>query len=619
MPTMKCITQFIRTGTLLSILSLIIPISAIAKSNQDNVLDFLPAILAASNGGGLCDPDDLTSSRANCTWPVTRNINLGGKTLRLPARARLEFNGGSIRNGTLIFNGGLIDGRLLSSSLELQGNAQLISTQFEFDTSKWAITEGRTSSANAQTNLQNLNKAIMLVHRLGAKIFILDKIDAYFDVGVFQVNAVIQALNSILIPSDFDFRMTNRTYLRVQPNNAPAYHLMSVLRGKNIRISGGHLLGDRWEHDYSAVLDINGRPRNTHDWGHVLKVTGGTNVLIEDIHLEAASGDAFGVNADTIRNTDGTPGTAIISSNVTIRNSVLTTSRRNNISITDCNGVLIENNQITDAALGDAIPGEYSSAGVAPRYGIDLEAYRERASSGELLEYEKIENVTIRGNTFTNNFFGDIDLFTASDIIIENNFLDGWIANVASHNVTIRNNTMRARLKNGEPFPNAILLKSKKTPQGTEFNYNYKIYGNTISGYRNAMILAGESYTVYDNTLTNFKNGMGIGGLVNSTLRDNQLSSTVINSIGYYSRGAETDNLTINDEMVSVTRHAIQFSKLKAPLASTGRQLRINGGSFISKTNKVNTISKSNNIQITGTTFNTDVEITESSNIFVTP
>lgn len=45
-----------------------------------------------------------------------------------------------------------------------------------------------------------------------------------------------------------------------------------------------------------------------------------------------------------------------------------------------------------------------------------------------LLEYERIENRVIRGNTFTENYTTDIVLFTCSFVTIEDNNFDGSIS-----------------------------------------------------------------------------------------------------------------------------------------------------------------------------------------------
>lgn len=540
-------------------------------------------------------------------------LDLEGQAVNLPANVTLKFDGGQIINGILNFAGGQIDGKLLNDSLKIHGDVMLIDETFFFSPEKWNIVEGKVTDEIALNNKNIINEVIKLVYDLGGKVFEMDKINAYFDVRVFLVNQEKQALNSILIPSNFEVKMSDNTHLRVQPNEAPAYHLMSIFKGENIKISGGNLYGDRWEHDYSPVNDIYGNNRDTHDWGHVLKVSGGKNVLIENVYMTDATGDAFGINASTIRNTDGSPGGAVISENVTIRNCILNESRRNNISLTDCNGVLIEDNEIKNTGLGEKSPNGYSSAGVAPKYGIDLEAWRVRTDTGELLEYERNENVIIRGNTFTNNKAGDILLFTCYNVIIENNYFDSMIGNKAAHDITIRNNEFKARIgDDGEPFEYAIIINRLSDPMGQEFNFNYKISGNKISGYRNGLVLSGEKFVVSNNIIENCKSGIGLGHLKNSQFYDNHLNSEVVNSFGYFTRGGVMNDVSVKNEYVEVTRRSIDFYNIEA---DESNPLVIDNCIFVSTENKNSNIDNSQNIIVKNSSLNTEIDIVNSLNI----
>jgi len=98
--------------------------------------------------------------------------------------------------------------------------------------------------------------------------------------------------------------------------------------------------------------------------------------------------------------------------------------------------VTIDNCSIIDTGQGEqAFDADgkriFSSSGTAPKYGIDLEANRFTNPDGSLNESNKIENVFIKNSNFTGNEAGDIDIFTASHVFIENNFFDKWVASFA--------------------------------------------------------------------------------------------------------------------------------------------------------------------------------------------
>jgi len=558
----------------------------------------------------------LSILESNSTLEIDCLLDLEGKAIDLPTGVTLVYKGGEITNGTLNFTEGNISGNLLNNSLAIEGNAKLIDPSFQFYPERWGIVEGETTDVKAKANRDNLRKAMTLVKFLGGDIFEIDKLDAYFDVQIYLANPKYQAQESILLPNDnFHLKMSDDTYLRVQPNGAPAYNLMTVYEGTNIKISGGNLIGDRWKHDYSPVNDTEGRERNSHGWGHILKIQGGKNVIVDGVNISNSTGDGFGVHGSDIRNADGSPGSSVISENVVIRNSSIENARRNGMSILDGNGIRVENCKVFNTGLGKENPeGVYSSDGTWPRYGISFEAYRERTSSGELREYNRIENVTLKGNRFENNYAGDIVLYTCSNIVIDNNFFDSKIANIAAHSVTISNNNFKARLdSNGEPYNYALNLQSNISEWDGEFTYNYSIYGNTIEGYGNGMILGGKDYKVYGNLFLNNKNSLGFENIDSGEFYDNEFYSDLPYSIAYFSRGAQLKNVKVRNEIIQVEYRPINFRSVEGLISS----LEFTGCEMISKTNKSNFIENSSNIKITNNYINSEFTVNNSSNIVI--
>ncbi len=552
----------------------------------------------------------------NQTVAINCALDLGGATVVLPSGVTIAYEGGEITNGTIYFSGdSIIDSELLNQTLNLDGTLPRLSDPlFTFNPEKWGIVEGKVADEIALNNKQILVNVISLIKKLKGNIFLINEIDAYFDVSSRVNNPKIKSENSIVIPSNFELRMTDNAFLRVQPTNAHAYSLIMVYKGENIKITGGNLIGDRWEHDYTPVVDLYGKTYYSHDWGHVTHVSGGKNILLEGIKISNGAGDGFVVHGSTIRAEDGSPGDAVISENVTVRNCIVDASRRNGLSILDGDGILVENCQIINTAQGENPPGvDYSSAGTWPRQGISFEAWRVREDDGTLKEYEKIENVTLRGNTFKGNAVGDIVFFTCSFVTVEENFFDSMVTNIASHDIVVRNNTFEARIENGEPFEHAMIFKSRLDPFGEEFNRNYQIYGNKINGYKNGITLAGNNYEVHDNDLTDFKTGIVLGNkLHGAEIYNNKLRTSLPTSFGYVSRGADIVNVNIRKEEVDVTRRPIDLYDL---IADSANNIIFDDCSFRSSDNKANNIDGCENITIQNSTINTDVNVVNSKNI----
>lgn len=555
---------------------------------------------------------------ANESFNISCQIDLNGGVVDLPNNVTLDFDGGEIINGTLNFHGGYISGNLLNHTLSIEGDTELIEDSFLFYPQRWDITQGETTDEKARINRDNLRRAMTLVKSLGVNSFEIDEMDAYFNVHIAISNPKMLAEESILIPENFTLKMSDKTHLRVQPNGSPGYTLMAIYKSSNIHIIGGNLYGDRWKHDYSPVNDIKGRPADSHDWGHVMSVSGGKNILIENITLSNSTGDCFGVHGANIRSADGVHGDINnMSENVTLRNATIKEARRNGMSLLDGEDILIENCNIMDTGQGDNPPGvEYSSAGTLPKYGVSFEAYRERTSTGELLEYNRIEHVVLRGNTFHGNAQGDVVLFTCSNVTLEGNHFDSRVANIASNTITIVDNTFQARKnEDNTPYNYAILLQSKTNEWDGELNYNYNIFNNTIKGYGNAMILAGKDYTISGNTLIDNKNNIGIGDLDGAEFSGNKISSNIEYATGYFTRGSIPKNVSIQNEEINISYRAINLRQVEA---TSSDPLIFKNCKFINNGGKNNFIENCNNITITNNIINTDFDIYSSNNIIIT-
>ncbi|MDN3667147.1 right-handed parallel beta-helix repeat-containing protein [Algibacter miyuki] len=581
--------------------------AAVVNTNEDNdtnsdVDSSLPCEFKLEN----VEPNSIVI--INCV------MDLGYETVTLPSNVSIIYEGGDIINGTLSFSeGSIISGELLNSTLTVAGVLpELKNNVFNFLPERWEIIEDKVEDDVALSNRKKFNDVMLLVQKLGGTKFEVDNLNAYFDVSSRVNNPKIKSESAILLPSNFELSMTDNTYLRVQPNNAHAYSLIMVFKGENIKVTGGNLIGDRYEHDYTPVVDLYGKEYDTHEWGHVTHVSGGVNVTLEGINILDGSGDGFVVHGSSIRATDGTPGNAVISKNVTLRNCTIDGARRNGLSILDGDGILVENCNIFNTAEGDSPSGvKYSSAGAWPMQGISFEAWRVREADGTLKEYEKIENVVLRGNTFKNNRAGDVVLFTGSFITIEDNYFDGGIGNIASHDIIIRNNTMESRIENGVSLEYGIKVLSRLDYFGNEFNYNYQIYGNKVTGYKNPMVLSGENFEVYDNVLKDFKSGITLGKrFYKASFYNNTLETDLSTSYGYVANGADVKDIFIKNETINVGRRSVDFYDL---IANSEKNLVFDNCNFNAFSKNKSNIDGCENITIQNSQFNVDFSIVDNS------
>lgn len=527
-----------------------------------------------------CEIDFLNLS-SNDVLNISCDFDLNGQTIVLSENTTLKYDGGSVYNGTFVFNGGLIDGKLLNFDLQINGSVKLIDTHFIFEKEKWNIVEGETSDAIALNNKEIINSTIVLVKSLRGNIFELNNIDAYFDVQADNYNDSTE--ESIILPSNFHFKMGNNTHLRVQPNAKSAYALLSAERQSNVTISGGNLWGDRYTHSYVSP----GTDGDTHEFGYMVYFRGVHNGTVDGVGLREATGDGFIIQGTSHRNDDGTvkPG-EMACENIAVRNCIIDKNRRNNLSFVDGQYVILENNIISNAGDGGtySVSQEgYSYKGVLPRYNIDLEAINYTDANGNLRYTEVIQDVIIRNNEFTGAHNGDVDLYKCWNVEVVGNTFSSYIANIASYDIQIHHNTFL----NDSDRKFAIQIVELIRPNGFDYNRNYDIYDNTITNYEIGMKIGGTNQEVYNNVINNCDTGVMFLNGHNNQFSNNIINSSIENSRGYYNfpGGITLENTIVSGGEVNVKTFPFLAIKINQNSDTATNELTIDNVSFDSTSN----------------------------------
>lgn len=589
-------------------------------------------------------PIDLSNIPSSEKFDVTCDVDLQGQSISLADAVILQRAGGSIFNGTLIMNNGAIDGELLNTSLTIEGDTSLISPIFAFHIERWDIMQNQVSQERAIKNKDEMNKVISLVKRLGANEFRLDRIDAYFYGDHFEINAVRSIEeNTIKIPSDFTWAMSDNTFLRLQPSITNG-KLLGVLRSNNVNITGGNLIGDRYNHDYSPVEDIFGHNRDTHEYSFLIHLAGAHNVVIDGVNMLDSSGDGLFVGSTGLRNPDGTlPPGVRQTQNVIIKNNLIQNNRRNNVSLVDGESITLENNIISDAGGGEQLTEEvqvfddkgnpvydedgnpifetriiYSSAGTYPRSGIDMEAWRVRnQDTGELIEYERITEVIIKDNQFLNNEVSDLILFTTDNVLVENNFFSNGIsATIAAYDIEIKDNTFENADVEFDPASIGIIVTARNVEAtGEPLNYNFEIHGNMINGFDNGVILGGNNIEFYNNTVTDFNFGVRIGSIKVGMFMNNIYQSSRINSRGVWGLLDNSENTIFFNETIESQREPFILDRMNQ--SNSNSQVTFDSCTINSTGNFRARIANSSHISIVNNQLNREIELT-GNNVDIT-
>ena len=163
-----------------------------------------------------------------------------------------------------------------------------VNLAYILDKEKFKIVEGEVSKEVALQNRINMNRAIQNSVDNGFGLLEVGEIDAYFEIGALNFGNLTHR-EAIQIPSNFHFKMSDETILRVQPNNQIAYAVLSARSADNVKITGGKLLGDKYEHTYAT-----GTQQDTHEFGFGVYIVGGSNIYkITDPNLNVDVNNQF--------------------------------------------------------------------------------------------------------------------------------------------------------------------------------------------------------------------------------------------------------------------------------------------------------------------------------------
>ena len=235
--------------------------------------------------------------------------------------------------------------------------------------SKGAKGDGRTNDTAA------LQAAIDAVAGTGGTLLVPN--------GTYMIDAAGKVRATL--KSDMTLKLAAGATLKVNPNGADVYALLSLAGASNVTIEGGTLEGDRKEHS-----------ANTGEWGMGLRIEkGARNVTISGVTIRKMWGDGIYVAG---------------ASNVNICALTADRNRRQGLSVIAVDGLTVTNSLFKD------------TKGTRPAAGIDLEP------NGAT---EVITNVRIESSKFNDNEGPGILIAgkkgTISNLEIKSNVFEGTL------------------------------------------------------------------------------------------------------------------------------------------------------------------------------------------------
>ncbi|MDK2600676.1 right-handed parallel beta-helix repeat-containing protein [Bacillus stercoris] len=433
-------------------------------------------------------------------------------------------------------------------------------------TKRWGIYKDGT---NAKETTDGINNAVQWAKENGYHHIVLPQ-------GTYLINCIgLKDINKpdrwggIYLPSHTHFEMRPDTFLITETNGSWGYTMFYSQEEKNVLVTGGNLVGDRYLHDYTGhgTWDT----KKTHEWGHAFNIVGCEDFAIDHVAMKDFTGDAIITYAKGMLHVDWTD--YVPPKRIAVRNCLIDSCRRNNIALTACDGAIVENSKIINAG-GPGTEENPLSAGTTPQFGIDIEGYGE----GEI-DYEEPWNIIIKGNYFQGNTVASVANFSGYRVIITENISDQLISysngtdTIISNNLFIRTDLTKTA------------IKGEKVSAGFDRN-GVTIVGNMITGFSTGIDVRGKNITVVGNMINNIgSTGINCYDVSNALIASNYVWKSAKNGI---SANLNTDNVVIQGNSfdliteVAVSMSGVSGVKVKGNnITKSATGVRVNGAKDI--------------------------------------
>ena len=265
------------------------------------------------------------------TVVIEQHVDLGGAVCVLPEGITLDFKGGIVKNGTIVGN-----------RTKIKSNGSI------FDNVKvkgsWNVLQISTSMFVDLKSDNALKNVFALANPKVKNVITIEE-------GYYQVKALKNRDACLTLTDNTELILNGN--IQIVPNAFPRCDIIRV-KGRNIKIRGkGTIIGDKHSHK-----------GDEGEWGMGVRFHGAINSSIQDVTIKDCWGDCIYVGGN--------------SRNVLIEKCTLDHGRRQGISVTKADSVVIRNCKISNVS------------GTSPEYAIDLEP-----NANDTVNHVLIDNVEV--------------------------------------------------------------------------------------------------------------------------------------------------------------------------------------------------------------------------------
>lgn len=276
---------------------------------------------------------EILGSIKNGVITIDKDIDLRGHKCILPPYVTLTFNGGVVKNGTLVGNNTRINGKIpYFDRVRITG--------------LWDVPTINTTLFKDLSYDNSLKDVVALSNPSIENEIVIAK-------GEYFVSA--NENNDACIPISSNTKLTADGEIRIKPNNLNSYNIIQV-KGNNVVIKGnGVIIGDKHTHT-----------GDTGEWGMGICMKNVANVIVSGITIKDCWGDCVYIGKK--------------SKNILIEKCELVHGRRQGVSITGGDSITISECTIKDVG------------GTNPQYAIDVEPNSNDSCNQIFIHNVNVEN-----------------------------------------------------------------------------------------------------------------------------------------------------------------------------------------------------------------------------------
>ena len=328
-------------------------------------------------------------TETDCHYTICGVVDLNGGSIRIPSGCILDFQKGSIINGSVFGRTTLLKG--------LHENC--IGFKAEGTWMVSIINDSYYDTNYLSDNQIMLNISMMQSNDILNKIFINKD----------QYSCSIKKDGGYVLDVSSNSKIFLNTTISIEGNDFTKYRIIRISDKQNVFIKGGTIVGDVGLHEYVSV--------STSQWGHGVLIHNSKHVRIEKTTVMKCIGDGFTITGGSGQHTGDM---SMASRDIVLSHVTAKFNRRQGLSIIHAENVVVKNSVFSDTGTIES---------QSPSSGIDiepnLEPHNQTTRNIKIISCKFERNVgrSILSNHYV-NYEGEKSV---SSVLIDGCYCDGKI------------------------------------------------------------------------------------------------------------------------------------------------------------------------------------------------